>query len=506
MLGNPLPTAVCVTTRLPGWKATPRVGGKSRSIPVSFWLAVVLFAAGIRFAAAAGPLWLDEIWSLELAHQANSLAGVLTDLRTDNNHVLNTLYLRVMGPGWSPLFYRLPAVACGTASVVLGGWIALRWGRTEAVMASTLLASSYLMVHYTSEARGYAPSMFLALLAWESLWRYMEEPHWSRVATFWTSCLLGLLSHPIFMHFLIAAGCWSMTAVSSRSRGWRETLQREATIFALPGILAVVIYVTMWRDLELGGGPPYSLSQVFTCTAALAVGGPMHGLGAVLSALILVVASGAACWRLRDDRLHSGLLLGALLLTPLALAWAVAPPFLFPRYLLMAALSVPFILAVVLADLYRRGRWGRAACAGLLLLSMAANLLPITRLAVSSRGRYLEALQYMVRDSPESVVTLSSDQNFGVRKLIDYYRSQAHLRCQIQYVDGDQWSARGPDWLILNRPAEASEPEPAAQMAVDGHTFRLERRFDCAILSGWEWWCYRQIAPTAASGDEAAKH
>jgi hypothetical protein len=169
--------------------------------PVLFVVTAILFAFGLRFTAATGPLWLDEIWSLELARQATSTTAVLTDLRTDNNHVLNTLYLRAVGPNHAPIVYRLPAVILGTVSVGLGGWIAARWGRVESITAFTLLASSYLLVHYSSEARGYSAALFCALCGWEALLRYLDTARWLSVAVFWSSCVCGLVAHPIFAHF-----------------------------------------------------------------------------------------------------------------------------------------------------------------------------------------------------------------------------------------------------------------------------------------------------------------
>ena len=460
-------------------------------------ITVLLFAAALRIAASTGPLWLDEIWSLELATQAKSSAAILTDLRTDNNHVLNTLYLRAVGPGRSSLVYRLPAIACGTGSVLLGAVIAARWGQAAATIAATLLASSYLLVHYSSEARGYAPAIFFALLGCESLLRYVSKTSWQSAVVFWGSCVFGLLSHPIFTHFFVAAACWSMTVPASRSANFSlgAVIRHGAVLFGIPTVFAVVVYCTMWRNLDLGGGPAYSLLEVLTSTASLALGGPAGGPGALLIAAISVAVFGTACWSLREDRLHAGLLLLLLVLTPVVLAVAVRPPFLFPRYFLIAILGAPFCLSVVFTNLFRKPGLARWVAAILFVSCMAANLLPTIRLATVGRGQCRAALNHMAHADKKcpSEILISSDHNFGFRKLIDFHSRELHPPCPIHYVNGDQWPPQGPDWLVLHRTTESAVTVPATVLEIDSHRFKLDRVFDCAILSGWQWWCYRRL-------------
>ena len=74
-------------------------------------LALGLFVIGLALRLAAGhnPLWLDEIWSVELARQASSVYEIFTRFRVDNNHLLNTLWLYSIGPADVWILYRLPS-------------------------------------------------------------------------------------------------------------------------------------------------------------------------------------------------------------------------------------------------------------------------------------------------------------------------------------------------------------------------------------------------------------
>src|SRR5690606_26207774 len=103
-----------------------------------------------------------EVWSLLLTMDMHSPLDVLR-VHHDNNHVLNTLWLYAMGLGQAEWVYRLPSLLAGTAGIVLAGVIAAEQAASDAsathrrwrsaVIGSLLFGGSYMMVHYSSEAR-----------------------------------------------------------------------------------------------------------------------------------------------------------------------------------------------------------------------------------------------------------------------------------------------------------------------------------------------------------------
>lgn len=124
------------------------IGARQRH--VLFYLGICAGALALRVAGAQGDLWLDEIWSL--AHvDGGSPIDVFTSIHHDNNHHLNSLWLVLVGSHQPPMLYRVPAVAAGTATVLL-----LASMRPGGRVAAVLAASSSFLVHYDSEARGYA--------------------------------------------------------------------------------------------------------------------------------------------------------------------------------------------------------------------------------------------------------------------------------------------------------------------------------------------------------------
>ena len=81
-------------------------------------LAGVTAGAVLRVWAACDDFWLDEIMSLGLAQGISHSWEILT-LHHDNNHILNTLYLFLIGQQQNWVWYRILSVVTGTAFAVV---------------------------------------------------------------------------------------------------------------------------------------------------------------------------------------------------------------------------------------------------------------------------------------------------------------------------------------------------------------------------------------------------
>ena len=142
-------------------------------------LALVLGAA-LRVACATGELWFDELWSLERAQRLERVLDVLLEpvFQHDNNHWLNTLWLHWIGTDVSPLVQRLPACLASLLSLLVIGWIGWRRDPLSGVLALLLAASSFLLVQYGTEARGYAGAVLFALMGYALLSTEDGRPGW----------------------------------------------------------------------------------------------------------------------------------------------------------------------------------------------------------------------------------------------------------------------------------------------------------------------------------------
>jgi uncharacterized membrane protein len=190
------PVASTVAPRWDRWAAAAVVVG--------------LAAVAVRVAAARGELWLDEVWSIQLvADVVRTPVDIVLRLRHDNNHFLNSLVAYLVGPNGESWQYRWPAVVAGSAAVFLAGWAQRRLGRATALVAMVLVAASYLAVHYSSEARGYAYLMCLMMLAFGALDRAEETGRIGWEVLFAASCVLRFLAHTLFLNLYLAVQLWT---------------------------------------------------------------------------------------------------------------------------------------------------------------------------------------------------------------------------------------------------------------------------------------------------------
>src|SRR4051812_23893317 len=130
---------------------------------------MTILAAGLRLPGIFTDFSFDEIWSLNLAHEAGSIAKIFS-LHHDNNHWLNTIFLLVLGDQHNWVWYRTLALVTGIAVIPLAGIVARRhFDAFAGVIAMVFLAFSFLFVSYSSEARGYAPATCFAMVAFLAL-------------------------------------------------------------------------------------------------------------------------------------------------------------------------------------------------------------------------------------------------------------------------------------------------------------------------------------------------
>jgi hypothetical protein len=235
---------------------------------------LVAVAAALRIRAAQNDLWLDEIWSLSLAHNVSSLVGVLTSIHHDNNHYLNTLWM-VLLPGRSNWWgYRLPSMVSGVATVIVAGLVGNRRGRVNAVILMLLTTFSYFLIVYSSEARGYSTAVFFALLSFFILDRFIKTPILWYAALFSCSVILGVLAHLTFVAFYLAMIVWSAYRLFIQRANLKWFIVNMLYCHALPMVFLLFLYLIDLRVLVVGGGrTEFSVMECFGQALTWAWGG-----------------------------------------------------------------------------------------------------------------------------------------------------------------------------------------------------------------------------------------
>lgn len=455
-------------------------------------LFVLVAAAGlVRLAAARDDLWLDELWSLRLAAGISRASGVFTSIHLDNNHYLVTLWMFLLGPDAGGFWYRLPSVLAGTAAVALAAAAGRRLGRTAGIFAALLTAFSLPLVVYSSEARGYALAVCLALASFLLLGRVLDRGRPADAVVFGAVASLGLLAHLTYGTVLLAAAVWAAWRLLGRGGGPRVRPGVVGAAFLLPGLALVALWAVDLRHLEIGGGNPASSFEAVAQMASLLLGGPEDArLGAFL---LPVVGAGVLLGLNRLRRTDPGA--AAFLLVGSAFPFlSLALPhseFVHWRYVLVAVPFVFLSLGVLLDGVWSRGAAGKV-CAGACLAGiLAGDAHRILSFLPDGRGRYADAVRLMASGVPGPSATVASDHDFRNGMAVEYFARRLALPRPVIYVRKGDAPAGGTDWFLTHSDSP-SPPHRASMADPAGNRYVFEKEFPFAGVSGFWWTLYRR--------------
>jgi 4-amino-4-deoxy-L-arabinose transferase-like glycosyltransferase len=462
------------------------------------WLRIAIFlslllAFATMLAAASGDLWLDEIWSVRMSRTLHSAMDVFTR-RHDNNHPLNTLYLYLLGEPRLQLQYRLASVFGGLGCIGLVAYSAWRrWGPREALMSTVLCASSFPILLYSSEARGYGLLMLFVLAAYVAWSREMQRSQWPTRLAYWIACVLGLLAQFTFVIALFAFGVGQFAA-DGEARSTRHRLAKLAWLQLVPLLFAAWWYWFFVSRLVVGSGDQTGTWSLVGEVAALLLGlqdTPLLKLVSVL-AVLAVVAAGAQQLRKAGDR--QWLFFACIIVVaPAQLLLASSGRIVQVRYLL-ACFPFFFMLASRLLVLGwdRWGRGGRALLALVFVLCVSGNLQRDAFLLKYGRGGYSKAIAHMLQETPTGPVLVGSDHDFRNGMLLVFHAARLPGGERVHYVKIARAQQLKPEWFLLHNRELRHAPPP--QFSLDGVVFyRLDQRYGYAGLSGWNWYLYRRM-------------
>jgi hypothetical protein len=459
----------------------------------SFWVpacGLVVLAIVLRARAMFTDFWLDEIWSYDLARRARSVADVFLspDLKLDNNHQLNTLWIYVLGDERHWVIYRLPAFLAGLLAVVVAYAIGRRRSRAEGWFAGLGVAGSFMMVVYSTEARGYALGLLFVLLAFVALSRYLDHPTLSAAGWFWLWIVLGLAAQTSIVHFYLGALLWSGYRLRGR---WRAFVMVHAVPAVWSGLwTALVLFGT-----RIGGGPVWTWRSIGDQSLAWTFGYPVSVVPAWLAAgaaAALVVWDARQLWREGSDE---GLCFVGTIVGPPVFVAALSPPWLFPRYFLVSLLFLLLAAARSLARLWGRGPWGRLAAGVILLLFAVGNARHLVPFSQYGRGLASQAIRAMVDSRPSGEILVTGRPvDLWSSLPIAYYEHALGLGERLHYVARADLQKPGlpahMDWLIVQAQTDEAGPAAAVVLAGDGR-FVLEHAYPEYGPSGMRWFLYR---------------
>ncbi len=432
-------------------------------------LFIYLLSAGLMICAARGDLWLDEVWSIHYAREASSAADLLFRFKHDNNHFLNTLFLYCLGEQPTYIAYRLLSVVSGVGSILLLGHVARRdWGDPEALCSVALAGTSFPLLLYFSEARGYAPAIFFAILAYTVLAQNLISPKLPGLLIFWTASVLGILSHATFVMVSVALFMmnflYSARTHEPRKKRLLEFFLHQVLPFAFIGFW----YLFFLQHMAIGGGPIYEKSTVIKKAASLLLGFPdaaPFSTLAILAALAVIIGGTFSLYRAGHERWL--FFVGVLLLAPALMLVFMQPRYLYFRYFIVCFPFFYLLVAHMVCRCFQA--WSHPYKLLLTLaifVSITGQAYRLDPLLTQGRSAYSAALAYLLKRSPEPTILIGSDNDFRNSMLLDFYAPRLTQNKNLRYIQQPDWHQAAPDWLFAN--SSESHPQPPGQYSIKG--------------------------------------
>jgi len=457
--------------------------------------ALIVLAAIVRLIATHNDLWLDELISLRIANAVKTPWQIFSNVHSDNNHYLNTLFLYFAKKQSYAPAYRWLSVLWGVLLIPAGYWLMVRRSRVEALILAGLLACSYPLIHFSSEARGYSGALLGSVLACAALARWMTRTDRGR-ESFYLGLVYGLALVLAILSHLTACLIWCSLAAGSLitlaqrpERG--KWISRWIALNLVPASVFAALYFLDLRFLTELGGPPMTVWHALGRLLALGLGWPAKDVASVLivaSPLIGLIAWQLAAERKSEDPL--AVLLTMIYLVPILCVVIMQPSFFSPRYFLVI---LPFLYvpsAMLLARLVTAQK-GRIAVVAVLALFLAGQVHLYAQFLQVGRGQFNAALQYMTAHTQSSQLKLASDQDFRSSVELAYFAPRVLRNQQLVYVTRDSRGSIEPDWYIVHK--EGYEAPGPAELKISGQPtwYRVEN-FGASELSGQAWTIYRR--------------
>jgi 4-amino-4-deoxy-L-arabinose transferase-like glycosyltransferase len=211
-----------------------------------FWpFLALLIGVGIRGYFLSQPMRGDEAFTF--LNFVNKGAAALFDYPLPNNHVLNTLLIKISTVimGVSPATIRFPAFLAGCAIIPLTFFLArAQSSRKSAGFLAALAASVFpYLILYATNARGYSLVIFLTLaIAFVAL-RYVRNPSSFRIVSLAIFSALGMWTIPSMVFGVAGIFLWIIALSLFEQRSLKQILLEFAIPFGfLSAAFTFILY------------------------------------------------------------------------------------------------------------------------------------------------------------------------------------------------------------------------------------------------------------------------
>jgi hypothetical protein len=461
--------------------------------------AIAAIGLAIRLWCAAGPLWLDEIWSIENLAPLTRPWQVFWGISHDNNHFLNSLWLYFVTPLTSdPLALRAPSIVMGVLAIPVMARLAARHSAPAAYAAAAMTAASYFFVNYSVEARGYSGMALAIVVAFAALEEGLARPASRARYLFAAAAGIGLLWHLAMAPVIALFALIHLLELRRRGAGWESAAAASLRFLAptvvavLPALGFIVAGVEATGHLTIGGVRAFDAGlalQAIADAARDAIGLPLAAPAALIALLCGAVILIALLRRLvLDERRIAYTII--LLAAPAAVFILRPPNAHIPRYYLACALFLILLLAEAFGALWRAGAWRRGAALAALAAMLVGDASLLMRYQSSKENAWPQALA-AIAASGRTRLASSFDDRVG--RFVAWYSggyNRGHR--PLDLIARADWCARPPQWFIAETAHVDELPQQLDLPAGDCRArFAFVRRYETWGLSQVGWALYR---------------
>jgi len=214
-------------------------------------IGIVLLGVFLRAFYLNQPMRFDE--SATFLHYVNQDWSQLFNYTAPNNHILNTLLIKLTTALWGshPFAIRLPAFIFGTACIPLVYFVCRRLGSIGHIAALSLAVHPYFIL-FSTNARGYSAIVFFSLLFLFIAIRLAKQ--FDRWDLFNLALVgsLGLFSIPIMLFPLSGLTVWVLIQLSRNGHPPKVIFYKFLSPFLLFGFLiSLSLYSpVIWQTMK----------------------------------------------------------------------------------------------------------------------------------------------------------------------------------------------------------------------------------------------------------------
>jgi hypothetical protein len=458
---------------------------------------LLLLAIALRFLAARGDLWFDEVWSIYFASKVKSFWGIFFELHHDNNHHLNTAFIYAFQKLGLENGIRLPPLLFSLATLVL---VLKVLGRSplEKLLVVLVFGFSFPLIHFGGEARGYAFLFFFSLAAYFLRARALKSAPY--FLAFHLAQIFAFLSQLSFLPLAVALGLLTLVEDWQKRGSFKKALGRSIS-FETPTLLfLIVFYFVEVRHIFAAGGPQRRFQDFLGDMVELFLGSNAYIAGLLFLSLLSFIFIMRQHLRKKLRGAYALWLFAFLifLASPVfnyvfsQYHFSKCPP--FPRHFVLNYLFALLALLPLLHTAFKSKRPRERGSAVFFLLCLSlSNAWNFWHFSEGKRGHYRAAIEQIVSGTEGQSIHLFFQQHTS-RILFSYHAKYVELGGKdFHSVKAGDAARRltSPAWLVRHH-VFANETIPPTLQLPELGTMEKVAVYPSAHFSGWTWVLYRQ--------------